>query len=94
MAAGVLSINATSFEESALIKEKSFENSFYIEAMKILLRKQLSKPQRKVGSPRTRWMDKVEKWLKDLGVNRWKNIASNKSKWSKLTEIAFAGNRL
>ncbi|GFS93238.1 hypothetical protein TNCV_2125211 [Trichonephila clavipes] len=43
--------------------------------------------------PRTRWIDKVEQWLKDLGVNRWKNIASHRSKWSKLIETAVASNR-
>ncbi|GFX44799.1 hypothetical protein TNCV_1826611 [Trichonephila clavipes] len=39
--------------------------------------------KREKGIPRIRWMDKVEKWLKDLGVNRWKNIASNRSRWSR-----------
>ncbi|GFV00235.1 tubulointerstitial nephritis antigen-like [Trichonephila clavipes] len=28
-------------------------------------------------------MDKVEKCLKDLEINRWKNMASNRSRWSK-----------
>ncbi|GFX35222.1 hypothetical protein TNCV_100291 [Trichonephila clavipes] len=26
-------------------------------------------------------MDRVEKELKDFGINRWKNIVSNRSRW-------------
>ncbi|GFV78156.1 uncharacterized protein TNCV_1036241 [Trichonephila clavipes] len=50
--------------------------------------------KRERGRPRTRWMDKVEKWLKVLGVSRWKNTASNRSRWYKLIDTAFDGNRL
>ncbi|GFT40674.1 transposase [Trichonephila clavipes] len=32
-------------------------------------------------------MDKVEKWLKDLRINRWRNIESNRSRWCKLTVV-------
>ncbi|GFV74487.1 adhesion G protein-coupled receptor B2 [Trichonephila clavipes] len=37
-------------------------------------------------------MDKVEKWLKDMRVNRWKNIVSNRSRSSQLTETTLADN--
>jgi ribosomal protein S13 len=50
--------------------------------------------KRRRGRPRMRWMDRVEKWLRDLGVNRWKNMASSRTGWKKLTETALAGNRL
>ncbi|GFV25654.1 hypothetical protein TNCV_3851381 [Trichonephila clavipes] len=36
---------------------------------------------RERGRPRTKWMEKVEKG--NLGVNQWKNIASNRSRWRK-----------
>ncbi|GFY30018.1 hypothetical protein TNCV_4073311 [Trichonephila clavipes] len=34
------------------------------------------------------------KWLKDVSLNRWKNIASNRSRWCKLIEIVLVGNLL
>ncbi|GFX39137.1 transposable element Tcb2 transposase [Trichonephila clavipes] len=38
--------------------------------------------------------EQSRKVVEGLGVNRWKNIASNRSRWSKLTEAPLAGNRL
>ncbi|GFV18512.1 hypothetical protein TNCV_4469481 [Trichonephila clavipes] len=35
----------------------------------------LDREKRKRGRTRIRWMDKVEKWLQNLAVQRWKNIA-------------------
>ncbi|GFW86567.1 hypothetical protein TNCV_4333511 [Trichonephila clavipes] len=45
------------------------------------------------GRPRTRWMDKVEKWLKNLGVSRWKSIASIRSGWCKPVLFKVSNSR-
>lgn len=46
--------------------------------------------RRKRGRPPTRWLDCVESDLGVLGVNRWRNLASNRAEWRKLTEKALA----
>ncbi|GFV39498.1 hypothetical protein TNCV_4338621 [Trichonephila clavipes] len=54
----------------------------------------LSLSRRERARPRKRRMDEVEKWLKDFGINQWKNIASNRSRCYKLTKAALTDNRL
>jgi hypothetical protein len=45
----------------------------------------LVKPEgkRKEGSPKMRWMDCVEKDLRDLGVIKWKTRAHKRDSWRK-----------
>ncbi|GFW15023.1 hypothetical protein TNCV_983151 [Trichonephila clavipes] len=54
------------------------------------------KPERKRrrGRSRTRWLDNIEKCLRNIGVNRLKTIAINRSIWFKRTVTALAGNWL
>lgn len=44
--------------------------------------------KRKVGRPRNRWMDAVERDLKQLNVNNWKMVAENRGRWGKMLEEA------
>ncbi|GFU46639.1 hypothetical protein TNCV_1546541 [Trichonephila clavipes] len=56
---------------------------------------QTPEEKRKRGRPRTQngWI-KGKKRLKDLGINRWRNIASKRSRWCKLIETGLANNWL
>ncbi|GFU57440.1 hypothetical protein TNCV_3636061 [Trichonephila clavipes] len=45
---------------------------------------------RERGSPlSTRWVDSIERDLRDLRVNRWQSIAPIIVRWRKLTDIDF-----
>jgi hypothetical protein len=39
---------------------------------------------RTVGTPKRRWTDEVERELKGMGVNDWKNLALERDKWKKI----------
>jgi hypothetical protein len=44
--------------------------------------------KRKKGRPRMRWMDGVEKVLRNLGVVNWKRKAQERDGWRKFLEQA------
>lgn len=46
--------------------------------------------KRRRGRPPTRWLDVVEKDLKEIGVNRWRAIARDRDRWGKLGETVLA----
>jgi hypothetical protein len=50
----------------------------------------LVKPEgkRKKGRPRMRWMDSVEKDMRNLGVVNWKTKAQERNGWRKFLEQA------
>jgi hypothetical protein len=50
----------------------------------------LVKPEgkRKKGRPRMRWMDVVEKGLRNLGVVNWKTKTQERNGWRKFLEQA------
>lgn len=50
--------------------------------------------KRRRGRPPTRWLDVVEIDLKTIGVNRWRAIARDRTRWRRLGETALACNRL
>jgi hypothetical protein len=56
----------------------------------IIKRIMLVKPEakRKKATPRMRWMDGVEKDLRNLGVVNWKTKAQDRHGWSKFLKQA------
>jgi hypothetical protein len=42
--------------------------------------------ERKVGRPKRRWIEEVEKELKGMGVQDWKRLALERDKWNKIVE--------
>lgn len=44
---------------------------------------------RRRGRPRLRWLDDVEKDLRDLGIGHWKGFAADRGEWKKLITEAM-----
>jgi hypothetical protein len=41
-----------------------------------------------VGRPKRRWIEEVERELKEMGVKDWKRLALERDKWKKIVEEA------
>jgi hypothetical protein len=46
--------------------------------------------ERTVGRPKRRWIEKVERELKGMGVKDWKRLTLERDKWKKIVEEAKA----
>jgi hypothetical protein len=43
-----------------------------------------------VGRPKRRWIEEMERELKEMGVNYWKILALERNKWQIIVEDAKA----
>jgi hypothetical protein len=43
-----------------------------------------------VGRPKRRWIEEVEKGLKEVGVRAWRGVALGRSRWKNVVEDAKA----
>jgi hypothetical protein len=46
--------------------------------------------KRRVGRPKRRWTEEVERERKGIGVKDWKRLALGRDKWKKIVEEARA----
>jgi hypothetical protein len=42
--------------------------------------------ERTVGRPKSRWVEEVERELKEMGVKDWKKLALERDKWKNIVE--------
>ena len=49
---------------------------------------------RRIGRPRKRWKEEVERDLQVLGVRRWKELVADKNKWKDIVRQAKAHSGL
>jgi hypothetical protein len=47
---------------------------------KMIFSQELEGPRRK-GTPRKRWKEEIERHLHELGVRRWRELATERKKW-------------